>query len=47
MGNNDSLDFQQKIKGNDNIQQQVIVRGDMYLGLNKEQVLNNYYEAHV
>lgn len=40
MANNDSIDIEQKIKGNDNFQQQLIVQGDMYLGLNKEQVLD-------
>lgn len=40
MANNDNIDMEQKIKGNDNVQQQLIVQGDMYLGINKEQVLD-------
>ncbi len=40
MANNDSVDIEQKIKGNDNVQQQVIVQGNMVLGLNREQVLD-------
>lgn len=40
MANNDTIDMDQKIKGNNNMQQQIILQGDMYLGLNKEQVLD-------